>query len=82
MFAPAFGIAEDPATGSAAAAFAGLLAARGALADGEHAFAIEQGYEMGRPSVMGLALVIAGGALVSATVGGDAVIVTEGTIEA
>lgn len=82
MFAPAFGIAEDPATGSAAAAFAGLLAAHGALADGEHAFAIEQGYEMGRPSVMGLALVIVGGALVSATVGGDAVIVTEGTIEA
>jgi trans-2,3-dihydro-3-hydroxyanthranilate isomerase len=82
MFAPALGVPEDPATGSAAAAFAGLLAARGTLADGEHAFAIEQGYEMGRPSVIRLALVVAGGALVSATVGGDAVIVTEGTIEA
>jgi trans-2,3-dihydro-3-hydroxyanthranilate isomerase len=81
MFAPALGVHEDPATGSAAAAFAGLLAARGGLADGEHAFAIEQGYEMGRPSVMGLALAIAGGRLVSASVGGDAVVVTEGTIE-
>jgi trans-2,3-dihydro-3-hydroxyanthranilate isomerase len=82
MFAPAMGVPEDPATGAAAAAFAGLLAAGGGLADGEHAFAIEQGYEMGRPSVIRLALVVAAGKLVSASVGGDAVIVTEGTIEA
>jgi trans-2,3-dihydro-3-hydroxyanthranilate isomerase len=82
MFAPAMGVPEDPATGAAAAAFAGLLAARGGLADGDHAFAIEQGYEMGRPSVIRLALVITAGKLVSASVGGDAVIVTEGTIEA
>ena len=59
MFAPAFGIREDPATGSAAAALAGLIAARGRLADGEHAFAIEQGYEMGRPSLIRLAVVMA-----------------------
>jgi trans-2,3-dihydro-3-hydroxyanthranilate isomerase len=82
MFAPALGVPEDPATGSAAAAFAGLLAAHGGLGDGEHAIAIEQGYEMGRPSLIGLAVVIAAGKLVSASVGGDAVIVTEGTIEA
>ena len=82
MFAPTFGIAEDPATGSAAAAFAGLIAARGGLADGEHAIAIEQGYEMGRPSLIRLEMAIAAGKLVSASIGGDAVIVTEGTIEA
>jgi trans-2,3-dihydro-3-hydroxyanthranilate isomerase len=82
MFAPALGVPEDPATGSAAAAFAGLVATRGELGDGEHAIAIEQGYEMGRPSVIGLALTIAAGKLVSASVGGDAVIVTEGTIDA
>jgi trans-2,3-dihydro-3-hydroxyanthranilate isomerase len=82
MFAPAFGVPEDPATGSAAAAFAGLLAANGGLGDGEHAIAIEQGYEMGRPSVIHLAAVLAAGKLVSASVGGDAVIITEGTIEA
>jgi trans-2,3-dihydro-3-hydroxyanthranilate isomerase len=82
MFAPAMGVPEDPATGSAAAAFAGLLAAHGGLGDGEHAIAIEQGYEMGRPSLLRLAVVIAAGKLVSASVGGDAVIVTEGTIEA
>jgi len=82
MFAPAFGVTEDPATGSAAAAFAGLLAAHGGRKDGEHAAVIEQGYEMGRPSLMELAFVLQGGKLVSASVGGGAVIVTEGTIEA
>jgi trans-2,3-dihydro-3-hydroxyanthranilate isomerase len=82
MFAPALGIREDPATGSAAAAFAGLLAASDRLADGEHAIAIEQGYEMGRPSVIRLALAVAGGRLAAASIAGDAVIVTEGTIEA
>jgi len=80
MFAPAMGIPEDPATGSAAAAFAGVLALR--LPDGTHAIAIEQGYEMGRPSLIRLAAVVAAGKLVSASIGGDAVIVTEGTIEA
>jgi trans-2,3-dihydro-3-hydroxyanthranilate isomerase len=81
MFAPAMGIREDPATGSAVAAFAGVLAGSG-LADGEHGFAIEQGYEMGRPSLIRLWLTMRAGALTSATVGGDAVIVSEGAIEA
>ena len=82
MFALRLGIREDPATGSAAAAFAGLLAARDRLPDGEHAVMIEQGYEMGRPSLINLAFVLVGGKLVSASVGGDAVIATQGTIEA
>lgn len=81
MFAPAMGIVEDPATGSAVAAFAGVLAASG-LGDGRHDVAIEQGYEMGRPSLLNLSLTMRGGALESASVGGDAVIVSEGTIEA
>jgi trans-2,3-dihydro-3-hydroxyanthranilate isomerase len=82
MFAPALGVREDPATGSAAAAFAGLLAASGRYADGEHTVRIEQGYEMGRPSVIELALTLRGGKLAAATVGGGAVVVTEGAIEA
>jgi trans-2,3-dihydro-3-hydroxyanthranilate isomerase len=80
MFAPGLGVAEDPATGSAAAAFAGLIASQ--LADGEHAIAIEQGYEMGRPSLIRLTAAVSGGRLRSAAIGGDAVVVTEGTIEA
>jgi trans-2,3-dihydro-3-hydroxyanthranilate isomerase len=81
MFAPAMGIVEDPATGSAVAAFAGLLAALG-LGDGPHDIVIEQGYEMGRPSLIELALIIRGGTFESVSIGGDAVIVSEGMIEA
>jgi trans-2,3-dihydro-3-hydroxyanthranilate isomerase len=80
MFAPGMGVPEDPATGSAAAAFAGLLAAH--LSDGTHPVTIEQGYEMGRPSLMRLVAVVEAGRLLSASIGGDAVVVTEGTIEA
>jgi trans-2,3-dihydro-3-hydroxyanthranilate isomerase len=80
MFAPGMGVPEDPATGSAAAAFAGVLARR--LRDGTHALVIEQGYEMGRPSLIRLTAEVAAGRLVSASIGGNAVIVTEGAIEA
>jgi trans-2,3-dihydro-3-hydroxyanthranilate isomerase len=82
MFAPRMGVAEDPATGSAVAAFAGLLAASGAYADGDHALRIEQGYEMGRPSLIELTLTIKGGNLTAATIAGHAIIVSEGEIEA
>jgi trans-2,3-dihydro-3-hydroxyanthranilate isomerase len=80
MFAPGMGVPEDPATGSAAAAFAGLLASH--LPDGTHAVAIEQGYEMGRPSLIRLVAVVEAGRVRSASIGGDAVVVTEGTIDA
>jgi trans-2,3-dihydro-3-hydroxyanthranilate isomerase len=82
MFAPALGIAEDAATGSAAAALAGLLAQKGKLADGTHRFLIEQGYEMGRPSLLELGMTLRGGVLDSASVGGEAVRVSHGTIDA
>jgi trans-2,3-dihydro-3-hydroxyanthranilate isomerase len=80
MFAPSHGVPEDPATGSAAAAFVGVLGQH--VGEGAHALAIEQGYEMGRPSLIRLAMTMQAGKLVSATIGGDAVVVTEGTIEA
>jgi trans-2,3-dihydro-3-hydroxyanthranilate isomerase len=81
MFAPRAGVPEDPATGSAAAAFSGFCAQSLSLPDGQHDFVIEQGFEMGRPSLIELGVVIRGGALASGTVGGPAVIVTEGMIE-
>lgn len=80
MFAPHMGIPEDPATGSAVAALAGVIARHAGLGDGTHAFAVEQGYEMGRPSLMHLTLQLAGGVLTAAAIAGDAVIVSEGTI--
>jgi trans-2,3-dihydro-3-hydroxyanthranilate isomerase len=81
MFAPSFGVREDPATGSAAAAFAGFCAKSLSLGNGEHHFVIEQGFEMGRPSLIELGVTMQDGTLASATVGGPAIIVTEGTIE-
>lgn len=80
MFAPDLGIGEDPATGSAVAAFAGAVMRFEAPADGEHAMVVEQGYEMGRPSQITLGLTVAGGRLERATIGGSAVIVSEGAL--
>lgn len=53
-FAPALGIAEDPATGSAAAYLARYLAARGRLEVGGR-LVVEQGRHVGRPSELHLA---------------------------
>ena len=80
MFAPSFGMIEDPATGSAVAAFAGYLAAYGGYPDGDHLVRIEQGVEMGRPSLMDLRMTLAGGQLAAASIGGHAVRVCEGTL--
>ena len=81
MFAPSLGIAEDPATGSAAAAFAGVCMAFEAPPDGEHTIVIEQGYDMGRPSQIVLGLHVEQGALTGASIGGAAVLIAEGHIE-
>jgi trans-2,3-dihydro-3-hydroxyanthranilate isomerase len=82
MFAPPMGVPEDPATGSAAAALAGLLAKFARPADGEHTYVIEQGYEMGRPSLITLSLTIRDRELSRAAIGGQVVSVSEGMIEA
>jgi trans-2,3-dihydro-3-hydroxyanthranilate isomerase len=82
MFAPSAGISEDPATGSAAAAIAGYIAKFDKFSDGSHALMIEQGFEMGRPSLIELTLKMSGGKLTGASIGGGAVVVSEGTIEA
>ncbi|HKN30198.1 MAG TPA: PhzF family phenazine biosynthesis protein [Roseiarcus sp.] len=81
MFAGGWGVAEDPATGSAAAAFAGVTVAFDRPSDGEHVLAIEQGFEMGRPSLIALGLEVEGGELRSASIGGSAVIVSSGALE-
>jgi trans-2,3-dihydro-3-hydroxyanthranilate isomerase len=80
MFWPEAGVTEDPATGSAVAAFAGAIMAFDRPGDGTHRFVVEQGYEMGRPSQIELTLTVAGGALASATIGGGAVVMSEGVL--
>lgn len=78
MFAPSYGVAEDPATGSAAAAFAGVLTRFAGLTDGRHEFAIEQGYEMGRPSRIEVEISGDREAIREVRVGGGCVLVGEG----
>lgn len=80
MFDVEFGIGEDPATGSAAAAFAGVLARFDAPTDGVHKYRIEQGFEMGRPSLIDLVVEVAGGDVGAGRIGGSVVVVAEGTL--
>lgn len=80
MFAPDMGILEDPATGSAAAAFAGTICQFDKPVDGSHQLIIEQGFEMGRASLIHLELEIEEGGLKSACIGGQAVVVASGTL--
>lgn len=82
MFHPMGGVPEDPATGSAVAAFSGVAATCELPEDGMHQLVIEQGFEMGRPSLIALDLDIQHGALVAAAIGGAAVRISEGTINA
>ena len=81
MFAPGFGITEDPATGSAVAAFGEIMRRFERPGDGHHAYTIEQGYEMGRPSLIGLEVEIKDDALQTVWLSGEAVPVSRGEID-
>ena len=61
MFVPGKPSYEDPATGSAAAAFAGAIMHFDRPVDGSQRYWIEQGIEMGRPSRIRLELEVKGG---------------------
>ena len=71
-----------PLHGSAVAALGGLCVRTLALDQGEHRFNVEQGHEMGRPSLIELTLTMRSGLLRLATVGGPGIVVSEGIIEA
>ena len=80
MFAPNAGIVEDPATGAAAASFPAHIALSKRLDDGEYRWRIEQGFEMGRPSVIRARVEIANGTIQSVRIGGNAVPVQRGEL--
>jgi trans-2,3-dihydro-3-hydroxyanthranilate isomerase len=80
MFAGHLGIPEDPATGSAVASFAGAIMHFDRPGEGLSRYPIEQGVEMGRPSLINLELEVRNGALSGARIGGHAVKVSEGTL--
>jgi trans-2,3-dihydro-3-hydroxyanthranilate isomerase len=81
MYAPQHGITEDPATGSAAAALAGLLASCAEAADGEFRWRIVQGIELGRPSLIEASAEKRASEVVAVRIAGTAVFVMEGWIE-
>lgn len=80
MFAPLDGVPEDPATGSANCALAGLLSHLNSASDGSFSYRISQGVEMGRPSTLEARAEKKGGSVVGTWIGGSSVLVTEGTI--
>jgi trans-2,3-dihydro-3-hydroxyanthranilate isomerase len=80
MFAPGLGVAEDPATGSAAAALAGWLARHASTGDGPHEWRVLQGQEIGRPSAIGLEYAQSGTRATTVRVRGAAVMMARGTL--
>ncbi|GAA0773991.1 PhzF family phenazine biosynthesis protein [Roseibium denhamense] len=80
LFAPEMGIMEDPATGSAAAAFAGVVDYYDDLPNGTHHIRIEQGFEMGRPSLIDLEIDMTGGKMHAVRIGGQATLVARGEL--
>lgn len=80
MFAPALGIEEDPATGSAAVAIAGVLGTRRREAEGIFTWPIDQGVAMGRASRLEATAEKRGGKVVRVKVGGATLISAEGTM--
>jgi trans-2,3-dihydro-3-hydroxyanthranilate isomerase len=81
VFVPGLSVPEDPATGSAAVGLGVALAALGlADADGQTAYRIRQGAEMGRPSVLHGRVETRGGEAVKCSVAGNVVPVATGSL--
>ena len=80
MFAPLSGVPEDPATGSANCALAGLLAHYNAQPNGSFLWRIAQGVEMGRPSTLIARAEKKDGVVRTTRIGGAAILVSEGVI--
>jgi trans-2,3-dihydro-3-hydroxyanthranilate isomerase len=81
MFAPAIGILEDPATGSASGAMGAYLVHNGLVEVGLLTeIIVEQGYEIGRPSRILVQVESDDDAIQTVKVGGQVVMVVEGTL--
>lgn len=81
MFSPLESPVEDAATGSAAGALAGLLAHLAGERDGDLAWSITQGVEMGRPSTIEVAATIRNGTASPVSISGTCIPVMAGEIE-
>jgi trans-2,3-dihydro-3-hydroxyanthranilate isomerase len=81
MFAPLHGVPEDPATGSANVALAGLLASLLPEPNARLRLRIAQGIEMGRPSILDASAEKEGGRITRTQIGGRCVQVMSGKVE-
>ena len=81
MFAPSAGVAEDPATGSAAAALAGWLVRHTPGDAATRRWIISQGEAIGRPSTIELEADLRQGEVLAVRVGGSSVMVSEGVLK-
>jgi trans-2,3-dihydro-3-hydroxyanthranilate isomerase len=81
MFAPLYGVPEDPATGSGNVALAGLLASLRPEADVTLNLRIAQGVDMGRPSLLEASAEKRGGKIVAMAIGGRCVPMMRGVLE-
>jgi trans-2,3-dihydro-3-hydroxyanthranilate isomerase len=81
FFAPAVGVDEDPATGSAAASLVASLVQRSPGEHGTCRLRISQGVAMGRPSTLHGTAHKENGLLTQVIVGGHAVVVGSGTMD-
>jgi trans-2,3-dihydro-3-hydroxyanthranilate isomerase len=81
MFAPLYGVPEDPATGSANVALIGLLAKLQPEADLTLAKTIGQGFDMGRPSRLDATAEKKAGEVTATYIGGRCVPMLKGTID-
>ncbi|CAC5343707.1 Phenazine biosynthesis protein PhzF family [Planktothrix rubescens CCAP 1459/22] len=79
MFAPALGITEDPATGSANGCLAGYLSHYRYFGSDQVNIKVEQGYEIDRPSLLLLKAEKIGD-LIQVEVGGNVIKVAEGIL--
>ncbi|HSJ64910.1 MAG TPA: PhzF family phenazine biosynthesis protein [Gemmatimonadaceae bacterium] len=78
VFVPGLSVPEDPATGSCAAALGGYLGTRDDMQEGKLSYRVEQGFEMGRPSLLDIEVDKRGGAITAIRVGGESVMVSRG----
>ena len=81
--APALGIAEDPATGGANGPLGCYFVQYGLVPSQTEAVSLmsEQGFEMGRPSLISITVEQTGGTISRVSVGGHCVFMGEGTLE-
>jgi len=81
MFAPAAGVIEDAATGSAAAALAGWLVRRTPEPSATRCWTVLQGESVGRPSRIEVEADVLDGVVQAVRVGGASVMVSDGVLK-